>query len=238
MPKRRLIAAFVLILALAGCSSPTEAPTMPDVVGLKLDIALSDIKRAGVRGEVEVLGGGVFGVVDESNWEVCEQLPQAGATVTDSPRLTVERSCGGEQEEPASAGPTPSEEPSEEPVEEPEEAEELEEPEEPTASDRERAEAIENALYEIFMEMTPDEILASDPTLWAGYIVDIRVEGDLAYFTLQIGANDTDRDEFGGQAAKALSTLLPAEVVEGIDWLIVEDGTGAVIAQEQPNPYY
>lgn len=85
MPKRRLIAAFVLILALAGCSSPTEAPAMPDVVGLKLDIALSDIKRAGVRSEVEVLGGGVFGVVDESNWEVCEQLPQAGATVTDSP---------------------------------------------------------------------------------------------------------------------------------------------------------
>ena len=66
---------------------------MPDVKGQQLDVALSDIERAGVEDEVEVLGGGLFGVVDESNWQVCEQMPAAGQTVTDAPRLTVERDC-------------------------------------------------------------------------------------------------------------------------------------------------
>jgi hypothetical protein len=66
---------------------------MPDVYGRTLDVALSDIKRAGVEDEVEILGGGMLGVVDESNWEVCEQLPAAGEAVTVAPRLSVERSC-------------------------------------------------------------------------------------------------------------------------------------------------
>lgn len=66
---------------------------MPDVAGTQLDAAKSDIERAGFGGEVEVLGGGMFGIVNESNWQVCEQLPPAGETVTDTPRLTVARSC-------------------------------------------------------------------------------------------------------------------------------------------------
>ena len=84
-------------VGLAGCASGGDGVNpgvvMPDVVGQQLDVALSDIERAGVDDEVEVLGGGTFGVVDESNWQVCEQLPGAGQTVTDAPRLTVDRSC-------------------------------------------------------------------------------------------------------------------------------------------------
>lgn len=71
---------------------------MPDVVGGKLDLALSDIERAGIGDDVEVVGGGLFGVVDESNWEVCEQAPAAGSPVTDAPRLTVDRSCDAAEE--------------------------------------------------------------------------------------------------------------------------------------------
>lgn len=70
---------------------------MPEVVGRTLDLALSDVERAGIDDEVEVVGGGLFGVVDEANWEVCEQLPVAGTAVREPPRLTVERSCGGEE---------------------------------------------------------------------------------------------------------------------------------------------
>jgi hypothetical protein len=58
-----------------------------------LDIALSDIKRAGFEDEVEVVGGGAFGVVDESAWTVCEQEPAAGSTIGSAPRLVVDRTC-------------------------------------------------------------------------------------------------------------------------------------------------
>lgn len=88
----RLAIALVMALALAGCGSGA-GPIMPDLVGKRLDVARSDIKRLGFRGEVEVVGGGLLGIVDESNWQVCEQLPSPGAEVTGSPRLTVDRSC-------------------------------------------------------------------------------------------------------------------------------------------------
>ncbi len=66
---------------------------MPDVVGKQLDVAISDVKRAGFGDDVEVLGGGIFGVIDESNWMVCTQEPEPGAVVSSTPRFTVDRSC-------------------------------------------------------------------------------------------------------------------------------------------------
>lgn len=83
---------------------------MPDVTGKKLDVANSDIKLAGFEDEVEVIGGGVFGVVQESNWEVCEQTPAPGEPLTKAPRLKIDRDCG-------KADANPSEEPSPEPQE-------------------------------------------------------------------------------------------------------------------------
>lgn len=97
-------------LILSGCSSEAEPAVMPDVVGKTLDVAKSDIERAGYTKSVEVLGGGMFGVIDESNWEVCEQLPAAGSVVDVEPRLTVDRSCGGDESE-TSAEPTAEETP-------------------------------------------------------------------------------------------------------------------------------
>lgn len=101
-----------LALALTGCGSPGSA-VMPDVLGKRLDVALDDIKSAGVAGDVDVEGGGVLGVIDKSNWQVCAQSPQPGDVVSGKPRLTVDRSCegagGGESASPtaptASAGP-------------------------------------------------------------------------------------------------------------------------------------
>lgn len=66
---------------------------MPDVTGQKLDVALADIKGAGFEDEVEVVGGGTFGVIDESNWTVCKQTPAAGKAITTAPRVEVDRSC-------------------------------------------------------------------------------------------------------------------------------------------------
>src|SRR4051812_12294491 len=88
----RLLVALAILLGFAGCGSDKNA-VMPDVTGKKLDIATSAIKDAGFEDEVKVDGGGVFGVIDESNWQVCDQSPVAGEAVSDAPRLTVDRSC-------------------------------------------------------------------------------------------------------------------------------------------------
>ena len=113
---RRLVVTSAVIAAtllVAGCSGG-GAVTMPNVVGKGLDVAISDVKRAGIDDEVEVLGGGMFGVVDKSNWTVCSQEPQNGAAVSSAPRLTVARTCNTDK--------TPSDEPTQEPTQEPEES--------------------------------------------------------------------------------------------------------------------
>mgnify|MGYP002079427557 FL=1 len=112
------MAVFSLVLSLAGCGS-SEKPTMPDVQGQQLDVALSDIKRAGIDDEAEIVGGGLLGVLDESNWQVCSQSPGPGQSVTVQPRLTVDRACSDDEPEPGvstsspapESAPTPSDAP-------------------------------------------------------------------------------------------------------------------------------
>lgn len=106
------LAAAVVALIVAGCSG-ADPIAMPDVVGKKLDVAKSDVARAGIDQEVEVVGGGLLGVVVESNWTVCTQEPPSGAPVSGPPNLTVDRSCDasgtadpGVSEEPAPTGST------------------------------------------------------------------------------------------------------------------------------------
>jgi PASTA domain len=101
----RLALSAVLVLGLAACGSKqstgSKQTIMPNVTGKRLDVAKSDIKRAGFADKVEVLGGGALGVIDAASWQVCDQLPAAGEVVTAAPRLTVDRSCGDSSSEPA-----------------------------------------------------------------------------------------------------------------------------------------
>lgn len=85
-------ALIAVALPLVGCAGD-ESVTMPDLVGKRLDIAVSDVERAGFDGEVEVLGGGSFGVLNESNWTVCSQEPREGNLISVAPRITVDRTC-------------------------------------------------------------------------------------------------------------------------------------------------
>jgi len=110
-------AAIVLMMALTACGSGEDSE-MPDVVGSPLDTAKSDIERAGYGSDLEVLGGGLFGIVDDSAWIVCEQLPAAGEAITKQPRLTVDRSCGDE-EEPVDEEPVEEDQTDAEPTPEP-----------------------------------------------------------------------------------------------------------------------
>lgn len=94
MTFRHWAAALVAIVSLSACATPAAAtPLMPHVVGLRLDVALSDIRRAGYTPEVEVLGGGGFGIMDTSNCLVCSQDPVTGVGITSQPRVIIERTC-------------------------------------------------------------------------------------------------------------------------------------------------
>lgn len=83
----------------------TETIVMPDVEGSTLELALSDLERAGITRDPEIIGGGTFGPIDKAAWEVCSQLPAAGETLdwSDEPRLVIERDCDGEDSEEAEA---------------------------------------------------------------------------------------------------------------------------------------
>ena len=64
---------------------------VPDVVGQRLDIAKRQLALR--RFEVDVDGGGLLGVIDDSNWHVTEQAPEPGTYLEQgsSVRLKVEK---------------------------------------------------------------------------------------------------------------------------------------------------
>lgn len=103
MFSRLALSVGVAVLLLTACSSPERQ--VPDVTGQPLDQARSALGGAGL--EVEVESGGLFGVVDDSGWEVCDQSPEAGSTAS-KVKVLVERSCtdGAPSTDDASTGDT------------------------------------------------------------------------------------------------------------------------------------
>ena len=72
---------------------PQRRTTVPQVAGERLDVAIDTVEDAGL--DHETIGGGVFGVIRESAWIVCEQRPEARSSTEgiDSVTLIVERAC-------------------------------------------------------------------------------------------------------------------------------------------------
>lgn len=103
--RKSILALSLLTLSIAGCGSDSPG-VMPDVQGKQLDAAKSTISDASIDDEVKVEGGGTFGVVNESNWQVCRQSPAPGAAVTGAPQLTVDRSCSPGPETSTPSTPT------------------------------------------------------------------------------------------------------------------------------------
>ena len=77
------------VLVLAGCGSP-EPQVVPDVRHERLDVAEERLDRLGLG--YEEIGGGTFGIVVRSEWQVCRQEPAPGKKAS-KVRLIVDRYC-------------------------------------------------------------------------------------------------------------------------------------------------
>ncbi len=193
----RLVFAVVLFLALAGCG-PSEDTIMPDVIGKRLDVAKSDIEQAGFKNDVEIVGGGVLGILAESNWLVCEQLPATGEVVTGAPRLMVDRSCNEDGPEPSA---TPSDESNPEPSatasdesSEPN-PEPVEPSKEPEANDSVKAGPVTNAEVVDAFRAFFDERAASG-VVFAKAITDVSFSDRVVRVTFDPAAAGIDQDLF------------------------------------------
>jgi hypothetical protein len=113
--RRRWIAAVVVVLALGGLGAvaAVEGPSVldgggasggdtsgggradgievPSLVGERLDVAEQRLDDLGL--DSERVGGGLFGVLDPSAWDVCDTIPAPGATARpgSTVRLLVDR---------------------------------------------------------------------------------------------------------------------------------------------------
>jgi len=81
-------------LIVGGCGGEKEV-AMPNVTSKKLDVAYDKLKAAGFddKDKIKVDGGGLFGIVVESNWTVCKQSPAPGEPVAETMELSVKKSC-------------------------------------------------------------------------------------------------------------------------------------------------
>jgi len=71
--------------------------TIPDFTGVRLDVAISDMGALDVKeDDIEIVGGGAFGAVDETNWFICEQTPIGLTELIPPYRFIIDRSCDTE----------------------------------------------------------------------------------------------------------------------------------------------
>ena len=77
----------------APAGARTAPVTMPDLVGARLDHAQTLLGRLGVG--TDSSGGGILGVIDNSNWQVCATRPPAHGLVAPGAKakLFVDRGC-------------------------------------------------------------------------------------------------------------------------------------------------
>lgn len=104
------------------------------------------------------------------------------------------------------------------------------------AQTEDRAAGYESWLKEQFGVESFTEVLITDPSSWAGYVNGFDANRDRMHVRLQVDRDSAEGKEMGEQAAKAIASLIRSgnedPRVEGVDWAVVDDGAGVVIAQE------
>lgn len=189
------------LLALTGCSD-SEPPAMPDVVGETLDVGLVEITDSGFTEDAEVLGGGVFGVVDEANWLICDQDPSAGAPITVAPTLTVDRECGDSSEE--------SGDPTDQDTDTAEEATEATEPAETTEAPAREEVAYAGPPYEVVI--TDENVTSASLTQFWVVIEPLDLSTDAYKDSVKAIISDLARQE--GAAEIMVNVVSNREIAE------------------------
>src|SRR5664280_3156660 len=96
---RSVVVALLAVGAVACGSSQSQRSSqsiMPNVTGQRLDLAESNLQRACFDpAKITIVGGGTFGIVVKSNWQVCTQAPALGLAVSSTPQLKVGRTSEG-----------------------------------------------------------------------------------------------------------------------------------------------
>lgn len=104
------------------------------------------------------------------------------------------------------------------------------------AQDEDRADGYESWLKEQFGVESFTEVLVSDPGSWAGYVNGFEANRDRMHVRLQVDRDSPKDKEMGERAATAIASLIRTgnedPRVASVDWVVVDDGTGVVIAQE------
>ena len=98
MRAARLFVVALLAVGAAACGSSqsqrSSQSIMPNVTGLQLDLAESNLQHAGIDpAKITIVGAGTFGIVVKSNWQVCTQAPAPGEAMSSTPQLKVGRTC-------------------------------------------------------------------------------------------------------------------------------------------------
>jgi len=66
-----------------------SVPEVPDLVGAALDAAEDQLDAEGL--DHDAVGGGMFGIIDRSAWEVCATDPPAGEDASAGVTLYLQR---------------------------------------------------------------------------------------------------------------------------------------------------
>jgi hypothetical protein len=200
---KRLAAALVAVLLLAGCSSAAPATLeLPDVVGMQGDAARDTLEELGV--DVEWYAGGQE-MVDEAEWTVDSQDPAAGADVAEGDSVTLT-------------------------VSKPDDA--IEEPSEtPDAAAEPLAATVEAELKSAWgVESFTDGLTGPDPELLNWYISSIE-DGSpgIVNVTVQVGADSTTTDEVKLLSERIMN--LTCGVIPDLEWVVVATADGALLEQ-------
>lgn len=108
------------------------------------------------------------------------------------------------------------------------------------ADESAQSEQAQSAEYEAWLKdqfgvQSFSEVLIDDPSMWAGYINGVEAKRDRMHVRLQVDRSDPADKAMGERASTAIASLVRLSDdprVDGVEWVVVDDGAGVVISQE------
>lgn len=105
-----------------------------------------------------------------------------------------------------------------------------------SAQDQVRTQAVDNELRTALTVQDYADVESEAPTSWAAFMQKVEVQGEIILATLDLESDDPHRGVVAENAALAISVILPADFVQGISWVVVQDASGNELARAEPMP--